>query len=430
METALPIAIDRLSELSPEERERLLRRAGAQDPEVARVASEIVADVRARGDSALLDHTEMLDGVRPERLEVGGEELASVEVTSELLEALAVAHENLRAFHEAQLRPQPVVETRDGIRVWREWRAVERVGVYVPGGAAVYPSTVLMNLVPAKVAGCEEVVMVSPPGRDGRIPPPTLAAARLAGADRVFGVGGAQAIAALAYGTESVPRVHKIFGAGNAYVTAAKMQVFGDVDIDLPAGPSELLVIADDGADPRLVALDLMAQSEHRPDSASVLVTTSARLAESAAQEMARELGEAPRAGVISRALQAYGRILVVDSMEEAIGFSNEYAPEHLSILTKSPRGILCRITNAGSIFLGPYSPVAAGDYVTGGNHVLPTGGHARTFAPLSVEDFGRWVQVQEVTADGLRSVARAITTLARTEGLETHARSVEARLE
>lgn len=424
------IRVSRLAELSEEERRSLLQRAGTLSDEVVPAVRTIIDAVRQRGDAALMEYTERFDGVRLDQLEVQPEEYdrAMDRVGTEVIDALSLALENIRAFHASQLQPQPVVEPRPGLRLWRAWRPIQRIGVYVPGGKAVYPSSVLMNAVPAAVAGCPEVIVCAPPSRDGSVPAATLAAARLAGVSRFFKVGGVQAIAAMAYGTESVPRAYKLFGAGNAYVTAAKMLVFGDADIDMPAGPSEMVAIADDSADPALLAADILAQAEHGADSASLLVTTAAELAEQVAREVALQMEGLPLRQRIRQSLDAYGRILLVDSIEQAVDFTNEYAPEHVEIVTRNPDSVLAGVSNAGSIFLGSYSPVACGDYATGGNHVLPTGGHARTFGPLSVEAFGRWVQVQALTREGLESIRDAVVTIGEAEGLKAHADSVALR--
>ncbi len=393
---------------------------------------EIVRGVRERGDEALLEYTHRFDGVHLERLEVGPDEYEDAirAVEPGVLSALQVAMDNIQTFHEAQLQPQPVVETRPGVRVWREWRPIDRVGVYVPGGGAVYPSSVLMNAMPARVAGCPEIIACSPPNEYGQIPPETLAAASMAGVTRFFKLGGAQAVAAMAYGTQTVPRCLKLYGAGSIWVTAAKLEVFGDADIDAPAGPSEILIVADETPDPSMLAADLLAQSEHGPDSASVLVTTSVELGEAVAAEVGRQLQELPLRERTAEALRKYGRILLVDTLHEAVEFANEYAPEHLEVATEEPASLLPLIRNAGSIFLGTHAPVASGDYATGANHVLPTGGAAKTFGPLSVESFGRWVQVQSVSREGLMGLREALVALAEAEGLDGHARSVDMRFE
>jgi histidinol dehydrogenase len=427
-----PLRIDRLDALEPADRRRLLERAGSLPADVLSTVRTVIRDVRERGDAALLEYTERFDGVRLERLEVRPEEYEDAlrAVEPGVLRALETAYEHIASFHAAQLRPQPEVETSPGVWVWREWRPIERVGVYAPGGRAVYPSSMLMNAAPAAAAGCAEIVACAPPDPHGLVPAPTLAAAQLAGVHRVFKLGGAQAVAAMAYGAGSVPRVHKVFGAGSVWVTAAKLEVFPDADIDMPAGPSEILVLADAASNPALVAADLLAQAEHGADSACVLVTSSVELAERVAAEVGRQLNDLPHRARCEEALRAYGRILVVDTLRGAVEFANEYAPEHLSLLTEEPEALLPLVRNAGSIFVGPYAPVAAGDYATGANHVLPTGGHARAFGPLSVEEFGRWVQVQRVSRDGLLGLRETIVALAEAEGLHAHARSVDLRFE
>jgi histidinol dehydrogenase len=306
---------------------------------------------------------------------------------------------------------------------------VDRVGIYVPGGRADYPSSVLMAGVPARLAGCPEVVVCAPPGPDGRPPASVLAAAELLELDRVFAVGGAQAVAALAFGTETIPRVDKIVGPGNRYVTAAKLLVFGLVDVDMPAGPSEIVALADADADAAWIAADLISQAEHAPDALAVCVTPDAALAGRVAQEAERQLAALPEPE-IARTSLGRSAICVAPDLDGAIAWVNRLAPEHLTIVTRDAERVLDRIFNAGSVFLGPYAPVAAGDYATGSNHVLPTARHARAFDGLSVDDFGKWIQAQELTGDGLRALANAVTTLARWEGFEAHARAVEIRLE
>lgn len=392
----------------------------------------IMRRVRAQGDVALRRYTERFDGARLKELEVSAEEFARAgeRVDGPVREALEQEARAVRAFHEAQLpRPQPT-ETSPGVRVWREWRPIERVGLYVPGGRGAYPSSVIMLGVPAAIAGCPEIILCSPPNADGTIPAATLVAAELVGVHRLFKLGGAQAVAAMAHGTESVPRVDKLFGAGNAYVTAAKLLAFPECALDLPAGPSELLIIAEEGVDPSWIAADLLSDAEHGPDSPAVLVTTSPDLARLVAFEVEHQLSSLPRRDVARIALQTWGLIVVVDSLDEAAALADRYAPEHLEIVTRRPGDLVPRINHAGSIFLGPYSPNAAGDYATGANHVLPTARYARTFSALSVESFGRLVQCQEVTAGGLRSLAPTVQRLAREEGLEGHARAVELRVE
>jgi histidinol dehydrogenase len=380
---------------------------------VEETVREILDYVNASGDRAVLELTERLDGVRLEAIEVKREQWQAAldALDGNLREALAEAARRIQAVHQAQQFHEPAVVVAPGVRVWREWRPFSRVGLYAPGGRTAYPSSVLMMAIPARIAGCPEIVLCSPPQRDGRIAPATLAAAAMAGVTEVYAVGGAQAIGALAYGTETIRRVDKIVGPGNTYVTAAKLQVFGEVDIDMPAGPSEVVVISDGTVAPRWLEADLRAQAEHSPDALSVLVTTSA--GDAAAMERLDT-------GQVS-AFQA-------DSLEAAIAFANDFAPEHLTLACREPERWLPRITSAGSIFLGPYSAAAAGDYATGANHVLPTGGSARSFGALGVHAFGRAVQVQQVDETGIQSIAAVTDVLAAAEGLPWHAASVRLR--
>lgn len=395
------------------------------------VVRAIMDRVRTEGDVALRDYTARFDGAELTDIEVTPEEFSAARaaVDPAVRRALEVEIAAVRAFHQRHLAPQPEIQTAPGVAVWREWRPIQRVGLYVPGGRGAYPSSVVMLGVPASLAGCPEVILCTPPNRDGSVPAATLAAADLVGVHRVFKLGGAQAIAAMAGGTETVPRVWKLFGAGNAYVTAAKLLAFPECELDAPAGPSELLIIADEGANPAWIAADILSDVEHGPDSPAVVVTTSAALASRVSVELKRQLASFPRESIARQALAAWGLMVVVDTVEEAAALADRYAPEHLEIMTVQPREVLARINNAGSVFLGPYSPNAAGDYATGTNHVLPTARYARTFGPVAVESFGRMVQCQEVTAEGLAGIRDTVTNLARTEGLEGHARAVEVRL-
>lgn len=400
--------------------------------EILPLVRAIMDRVRAEGDAALREYTSRFDGADLTDLEVTAEEFAAARDTIDLAVRSALEAEiaAVRTFHQRHLVPQPMVETAPGVTVWREWRPIQRVGLYVPGGRGAYPSSVVMLGVPAALAGCPEVILCTPPGPDGSIPAATLVGADLVGVHRVFKLGGAQAIAAMAIGTESVPRVWKLFGAGNAYVTAAKLLAFPGCELDAPAGPSELLIIADEGAEPSWIAADLLSDVEHGPDSPAVVVTTSPLLAREIRTELECRLMSFPREAIARQALASWGRIVLVDTVEEAAALADRYAPEHLEIMTAYPREVLSRINNAGSIFLGGYSPNAAGDYATGTNHVLPTARYARTFGPVSVESFGRMVQCQEVTDRGLAAICGTVTTLARAEGLEGHARAIEVRLE
>lgn len=410
------------------------RSADGDDKDVSGDVRAILADVRARGDAALLDHTRRLDG-RPDAtladLEVGAEAIdrAAAALDPEVHAALARAAERIRAFHAVQAAQiqDAVLDDGAGVRASLVVRPLARAGVYVPGGTAAYPSTVLMNVVPAKVAGVREVIMVSP-ARGGAIPPAVLAAARLAGADRIFAIGGAQAVGALAFGTAMVPRVDKIVGPGNAWVAEAKRQVYGEVAIDQIAGPSEVLILADEAASPEVVAADLLAQAEHDVRSAAVLVTWSRALVEAVKAEVERQCAALPRAAFAAAALRDRGGLILARDRRHAFELANRYAPEHLGLSIRDPDTALGDIHAAGAVFLGEHTPEALGDYNAGINHVLPTSGTARFGAPLSVHDFIRRMNVLRVEARGLERLGGDAARLAREEGLEAHARAIEAR--
>ncbi len=414
--------VTRLSELDTGARRRLLRRSAVPDPEVRRQAATICKMVAEAGDRALKELGERLGGGRPQP-RVSPQEVAAAldAVAPEVAEAIANAIEAVREFHSRQRPNDSSCETTKGVRIERLWAPLRRVGAYVPGGEAGYPSTLIMTAVPALVAGVEEVAVATPCGEDGRIDRTLLATAGILGVDEIYAVGGAQAVAALAYGTESVPPVQKVVGPGNAWVTAAKLHVYGDCGIDLPAGPSEVLVLADETADPRLVAIDLLCQAEHGPDSPALLVTTELYLAEQVGAEIEALLPSLPRRGILAAALSQHGRIVVVNNIDEAVAFANDYAAEHVSVLTDRAEQVAARVVNAGSILVGPWSPESAGDYATGANHVLPTGGLACSHSPLSLEDFGSWRQVQTISREGLARIRPTIENLAAAEGLEAH---------
>ena len=416
-------------DLTQGDRDRLFSRRQSLDA-IARQVRPIMDAVRAEGDAAVLRFTERHDGVRLTTLNVGEDEIAEARRSLDpgVVAALEAEAEAVRRFHRPQLPSPEVIETVPGVRAWREWRSIERIGLYVPGGRGAYPSSVVMLGVPAAIAGCPQIVLCTPPGEDGKIPAATLVAAELVGIHQVFKIGGAQAIAAMAYGTESVPRVDKLFGAGNSYVTAAKLLAFPECSLDSPAGPSELLILADDSAEAAWMAADLLSDAEHGPDSPAVLITPSGDLARAVVSEVDRQLANLPRADIARQALGSCGLAVVVDSIDSAIALANEYAPEHMEIVTEDSAEVLRRINHAGSIFLGGHAPNAAGDYATGTNHVLPTARYARTFSPVSVESFGRLLQIQELDADGLRRLTPTVTALAREENLEGHARAVEIR--
>ena len=391
---------------------------------------QIVNEVRNRGDAALVDYTLKFDGIKLTQLEISKQQIASAyqEVDKELVSALKLAAERIYSFHLAQ---------RDNIwgKVIRQnlgqlIRPLARVGVYVPGGTACYPSTVLMTAIPARVAGVREIILATPPGSKGTVPAPTLVAAAVAGVDRVFGVGGAQAISALAFGTESVPRVDKICGPGNIFVTLAKKIVYGVVDIDGLQGPSEVLIIADETANPKYCTADLLAQAEHDPRASAILITTSRQLADEVNQEVERQLESLPRQAIAAESLETRGMIAVVSGMDEAIELANLYAPEHLCLMGDRAASYVDKISNAGCIVAGNKSTVVLGDYVAGPSHVLPTGGTARFSSPLNVGDFIKLINLVTVDEASLKQLVQAASTMARAEGFEAHARAVEKRLE
>jgi histidinol dehydrogenase len=400
----------------------LTRYDAAQDPAVQKTVRRILADVRKRGDAAVRAYTKKFDGVAPKQYAVSEESLDAI--PSEQAEALRAAHDRIRAFHEKQLQQSWEFTDTDGTRLGQRLSPLERVGLYVPGGKAAYPSSVLMNAVPAKVAGVRELVMASPNPN-----PLVLAAAALAGVDRVLGIGGAQAIAALAYGTKSIRRVDKIVGPGNAYVAEAKRQVFGEVGIDMVAGPSEILVIADSAAPADWVAMDLFSQAEHDEVAQAILLTPEAALLERVAQSMAKQLPSMPRRRIIEASLAARGALILVRDLDEACELANRIAPEHLELAVADPEKLLARIRHAGAIFLGHHASESLGDYCAGPNHVLPTSRTARFSSPLGVYDFQKRSSVIGVSPQAAKRLGREAATLARAEGLEAHARSAEWRM-
>ena len=412
--------------------DELKSRIGLASPEVEASVRKILDRVRTEGDLAVQAFSKQFDGWAPERLEVTQEEMdrAVSACDPALLDSMEKAAENIRAFHRRQLQQSRIDPQPGGIITGQRVRALHRVGLYVPGGTAPLFSSVLMNAIPAKVAGVKEIVMATPPGRDGQPNPAILAAARIAGVDRVFLMGGAQAIAALAFGTESVPKVDKIVGPGNIYVATAKKQVFGLVDIDMIAGPSEILVLADDSADPDYLAADLMSQAEHDRMASAILLTPSEELAQQTVASLERQVKALSRREIIEESLERFGAVIVCGNMDQAVDFANELAPEHLEVCCRDPFGYLGRLDNVGSLFLGNYAPEPLGDYYAGANHVLPTGGTARFFSPLSVDDFIKKSSYIYYPKDELLAAAEHIIRLAENEQLTAHANSIKVRVE
>ena len=422
------IKILKFSQVKPEE---VFARAQTA-PNVEGIVAEIIANVRKNGDKALFEYCEKFDKAKLTSLQVTRAEIdeAVAAVEPKFLEILQKAAANIRAFHSRQVRNSFIINEENGIVIGQKIIPVDRAGLYVPGGTAAYPSTVLMDSIPAKLAGCKEVVMVTPPGPNGKINPVILAAASIAGIDKIFKLGGAQAIAALAYGTESVPKVDKIVGPGNAYVAEAKKQVFGAVSIDMIAGPSEILIVADGKTDPRYAAADLLSQAEHDKLASAVLVTDSMELAEAVQAELEKQIPQLLRADIARASIDSNGKIIVADDLMQAIEISNEIAPEHLELLVDNPFDYLDSIRHAGSVFMGRNCPEALGDYFAGPNHTLPTRGTARFSSPLSVDDFIKKTQYTYYTRDALARVAKDVAYFATQEGLTGHARSAVIRTE
>ena len=413
-------------------REQILTRSIVAEENVEAAVAEIIANVRKSGDAALYEYSRKFDRAELSALEVTEAEIdeAVASLEPDFIETLKMAHENIKTFHENQVRSGFEIAPRDGVVLGQRFTPIERVGLYVPGGTAAYPSTVLMDATPAKIAGVSELIMVTPPSPEGKIKAELLAAARIAGVTRIFKIGGAQAVAALAYGTESVPKVDKIVGPGNIYVATAKRRVFGVVAIDMIAGPSEITVIADEKSDPAFVSADLLSQAEHDMLASAVLVTPSRALAEKVQTELERQLSLLPREKIARKSIEDNGKILVTDTLEDAFAIANTIAPEHLEVCADEPEKYLPLIKNAGSIFLGRFAPEALGDYLAGPNHTLPTSGTARFSSPLSVDDFVKKSSYLSYTPEALQKVAPRIADFARREGLEAHARSALVRFD
>ncbi|MBE6750346.1 MAG: histidinol dehydrogenase [Ruminococcaceae bacterium] len=400
--------------------------------DVADIVTDIIENVKTNGDKALFEYCEKFDKAKLDSLEVTAEEIdeAFGLVEPRFIEILEKAAENIRQFHKKQVRNSFIINDNDGIITGQKVTPIDKVGLYVPGGTAAYPSTVLMDSIPAKIAGCNEICITTPPSANGKVNPVILAAAKIAGVDRIFKVGGAQAIAALSYGTETVPKVDKIVGPGNAFVAEAKRQVFGRVSIDMIAGPSEILVIADKDSNPSFVAADLLSQAEHDKMASAVLVTDSMDLADKVSEEIEKQLRKLPREEIARESIDNNGKIIVAENIEDVIDVSNEIAPEHLELCVDNPFDYLDKIKNAGSIFMGRYCPEALGDYYAGPNHTLPTSGTARFSSPLSVDDFVKKSQYTYYTKDALKKVAEDVAFFAEKEGLSAHARSATVRFQ
>ena len=412
--------------------EELIKRSQADINSVLTTVSDILNDVRENKDNAVKAYTAKFDKAELDDLKVSEEEIKKAydELDGELIKALESASSNIEKFHKAQIPEEWEMEVIPGITAGQIIRPINSVGCYIQGGRAVYPSTILMTVIPAKIAGVDRIIACSPPGPDGKIQAAILVAADLAGVDEIYKCGGAQAIAAMAYGTESIAKVEKIVGPGNIFVTAAKKLVYGDVDIEFPAGPSEVLILADESAIPEYIAYDFLSQSEHDPNASCFLVTDSERIANESNELIEKFANEAKRSEIIAESLEQHGHVILCNTMDEAIDFTNEYAPEHLIISTKDDKAVLDKIKNAGSIFLGKYSPVAAGDYGSGTNHVLPTGGGAKMYSGLSTETFIKKPTVQTLTKEGIKELSKTVLPIAEYEGFYAHADSIKVRLD
>lgn len=425
--------VTKLKDLSQKDYQRIVSRSAGTNQDIFPIVREIMDSVKKSGDKMLIKGYKKRFGKENYKsLLVSREEITQAykEVSAEFIAGIKQMIKNITTVHKAQLpeKKDTVVCPEKGIFVTRVWRPIEKVGLYIPGGKAIYPSSVLMSAIPAQIAGCGEIIMCSPARSTGQIPAPTLVAADMIGLTKIYKVGGAEAIAAMVYGTESMPNVYKIFGAGNSYVTAAKMLALEIISIDMPAGPSEVFVIADETANPAFIAADLLADGEHGEDSACVLITTSQEVAEQTIRELERQLPALSTEARAKESLRRYGLFAVVKSLDEAISFTNDYAPEHLEIMTKNPNAVAEKITNAGSVFLGNWTSKATGDYATGANHVLPTGGMAKMYPPLGVDAYGKWMQVQKCTKEGLSQIKNTIETVAGVEQLPAHKNSTAIR--
>ena len=422
-----------LKELLKKDYQRIVNRSAGTNQSIMPAVKKIMEKVRKQGDQVIFKkYQQRYRKENYQSIQVAQEEIRNAyqEVDKPTIKALKQMIKNITLVQKAQLtkKKDAVVSSEKGIKVWREWRPIEKVGLYIPGGKAIYPSSVLMTAIPAQIAGCKEIIMCSPPRNDGQIPSATLVAADMIGLKKIFKVGGAEAIASMTYGTEIIPSVYKIFGAGNSYVTAAKMISRDTISIDMPAGPSEVFIIADETANPKYIAADLLADAEHGEDSACVLITTSKYIAKTTIEEIKKQLPKLATKKYAEESLKRYGLFAITDNLDEAIQFTNNYAPEHLEIMTKNNSEVVNKIINAGSVFLGNWTTKSSGDYATGANHVLPTGGMAKMYPPLGVDAFGKWMQVQECTKEGLKKIKKTIEAIAEVEQLPAHKNSVSIR--
>lgn len=425
--------VKRLKTIGKAEYERIVKRSFGTNETILPGVRDVMDKVREKGDEVIIEkYTKRFGKDKYQKIFVTKNEIATAynKVDAKTIQALKQMIRNITKVQKAQLprRKEKIVNSQKGISVWREWRAIEKVGLYIPGGKATYPSSVLMTAIPARIAGCKEIIVCSPPQGDGTIPASTLVACDMLGITNIYKVGGVEAIAAMTYGTATIPAVYKIYGAGNSYVTAAKTIAQKSIAIDMPAGPSEIFIIADDTANPAFIAADLLADGEHGDDSACVLVTTSERVAQLTIREIEKQLTSLDTKERAEKALSRYGLICLADTTEEVVQFANEYAPEHLELMTKDADTLVAGITNAGSVFVGDWTSKSSGDYATGANHVLPTGGMAKMYPPLGVDGFGKWMQVQKCTKNGLLKIKKTIETIATVEGLPAHRESASIR--
>jgi histidinol dehydrogenase len=420
-----------LKDMSSLDYQRIVNRSAGMNGSIMPEVKKIMNEIQIDGDAAILNKYQKRYG-KNIGIQVTQEEIneAYDGVSREIITSLKQMIKNITLVQKAQLprKKDTVVRSANGVKVWREWRPIEKVGLYIPGGKAVYPSSVLMSAIPAQIAGCKEIIMCTPAKMNGKIPFATLVAADMIGLKKIFKIGGAEAIAAMMYGTKTIPNVYKLFGAGNSYVTSAKILALEKISIDMPAGPSEVFIIADETANPSYIAADLLADGEHGEDSACVLVTTSEDIAKKTIMEIDRQLPKLATQARAQESLKRYGLIALVDSIDEAIDFANSYAPEHLEIMTNNADKVVSKINNAGSIFVGNWTTKSSGDYATGANHVLPTGGMAKMYPPLGVDAFGKWMQVQKCTKGGLQNLKKTIETIADVEQLPAHKESVLIR--